>query len=356
MHNKICFFIGSLYRGGAERVISILANHYSQQGWDVEIALLLNTTIGYDLDKRIRIIDLSQKTGSYFSRFPKWIKGIRKHVQQSKPSIIVSFIGRINVLVLTACLGLRIPIIVSERNDPKHDGRSAVMLEYCNLIYMKAKAVIYQTKYEQSCFSSRLKNGVVIPNPVSVTVQLNSKKNPHEIVTVGRLQPQKNHAMLLVALSEVVKNYPDTVLRIYGDGGLRKQLEKMTKELQIDSNTEFCGNVLDLHNRINEANVFVLCSNYEGLSNALIEAMMLGMVCISTDYPGAEEVIINGVNGFLVPRNNASRLADIIQKVFVDRELSNDISKKAVLSSKQYTEYDVIKLWDAVIERQINVN
>ena len=108
---KIVFFIGSLAGGGAERVISILANHYASKDWQVEIVLLLKNEVGYKLDEKIKIVDLSGKHGSYFKNLPGWIAGIRKYIKTSKPDRVVSFIGRINVLVLMSTLGMKVPVL-----------------------------------------------------------------------------------------------------------------------------------------------------------------------------------------------------------------------------------------------------
>lgn len=347
MAKRISFFIGSMHNGGAERVISILANHYRRNGWDVDIALLLDTNIGYNLADDIQIIDLSQSGGSYYRRLPKWLRTIRQYVRTAKPDRIVSFVGRINVLVLTACLGMEVPIVVSERNDPRHDGRGPLMMKVCNWSYKRAKAVVYQTQYEKECFSSKLSNGVIIPNPVSVNVVPKIVERPFEIVTAGRLNQQKNQKMLVDAVAEV--GIPAVSLKIFGDGNLKEDLQKRINELGI--NAELCGNVSNLHEQINGACIFVLSSEYEGLSNALVEAMMLGLVCISTNYPGASEVISDGENGILVPCGNVSRLAEVIRDVLSNNKLRASLSNGALKSSEKYRESSVLKQWDRVIGR-----
>lgn len=351
MAKRVSFFIGSMHGGGAERVISIIANHYCQIGWNVDIALLFDKDIGYELDTRINIIDLAQSQGSYYKRLPKWLVGIRGYVKKTKPDRIVSFVGRINVLVLTACMGLKIPIIVSERNDPKHDGRSNLMLKICNWSYKRAKTVVYQTKYEQSCFSNKLKNGVVIANPVSIAVEPEKTARPFEIVTAGRLQPQKNQAMLIEAVAQIKEQFPMITLKIYGDGALKTVLQNRIEKLQLADIAELCGNVSDLHDRINGAGIFVLCSEFEGLSNALIEAMRLGLVCISTDYPGADELVIDGENGIIVPCGDVQSLTDAIITVFKDINFRNRLSTSALAFSKQYREAHVLVKWEEVIGR-----
>ena len=349
MSKKIAFFIGGMYGGGAERVISILANHYCSIGWNVDLVLLLSNKVEYKLDDKIRIVDLVQKKGAYYKRLPKWLVQIRKYVKKERPDRIVSFIGRINILVLTACLGLKIPIVVSERNDPKHDGRGSFMLKYCNRIYRHAKAVVYQTKYEQSCFSDKLKNGAIIANPVRIAVKPEPVQRPFEIVTAGRLLPQKNQSMLISAICELSQKFPEINLKIYGEGTLREQLNTQIKDNNAESFIELCGNASNLHERENGAGIFVLCSEFEGLSNALIEAMMLGLVCISTDYPGADELIEDGYNGIIVPCGDVKKLAETIDMVLSDNELRSKLSNNALASSEQYREKVVINKWEEII-------
>lgn len=348
---KISFFIGSMRRGGAERVISILANHYSKKGWDVEIALLLDTAVGYELDEKIKIHDLTAGKGSYFKRMPLWIKKIRGYVKDSKPDRIVSFIGRINVLVLNACRGIKIPIIVSERNDPRHDGRGNVMLWLCNESYKRASAIVHQTKYEESCFSKSLSSkSYIVPNPVKVYAD-SKKPSGLRVVTAGRLLPQKNHAMLVDAVSILKEDFPNIKLDIYGDGSLMEEIKSKINSMNLGDIVTLWGNVNDIHERIADAYAFVMTSEFEGLSNALIEAMTLGLACISTDYPGADEVIVHGKNGLLVPCRNAEKLADELRYIFTDKELFDTLRKNAKEISQKYCIEEVIKEWEAVIEK-----
>lgn len=349
---KIVFFIGSMGGGGAERVISILANHYASKNWDVEIALLLKNEVGYKLDEKIKIVDLSGKHGSYFKNLPGWIFGIRKYLKKTKPDKVVSFVGRINALVLMSTIGTKISAVVSERNDPKHDGRGRLMLTLCNKSYgfRHCKAVVHQTKYEESCFDASLsEKSYVIPNPVEVKAQRTDDQK-YRIVTAGRLIEQKNHKMLIDSLSSLKEEFPELCADIYGDGSLRAQLQE-----QIDSNgmTErivLCGNASDLHQKISNAGIFVMTSEFEGLSNALLEAMMLGIPCISTDYPGVDEVITDRENGILVPCGDVGKLSDEIRKLLTDDKLRENLSKNAYLTAESYKKDVVLKMWESVIE------
>ena len=332
---KISFFIGGMRRGGAERVISILANDYCSRGWDVDIVLLLQNAVEYDLNSRIRIVDLAKKSGGYVQNAPRWLLGIRRYLKERKPDRVVSFVGRINALVLTAAAGLKLPIVVSERNDPKNDGRGAVMQWYCNRAYRGAKAIVYQNEHEKSCFDKALEHkGIIIPNPVSVAAVKEDGFVP-VVATAGRLIAQKNQKILVDAMSMVHKRFPEAKCRIYGEGTLRSDLQAQIDALGLKDVVTLEGNVKDIHTRLAQCGIFALTSNFEGLSNALIEAMMVGLPCITTDYPGARELITDGENGLVVPMNDAAALAAALEKMIENQDGCADTLAKQAQQSAQ---------------------
>lgn len=351
---KISFFIGNMVSGGAERVISLLANDYARTGWDVDIVLLLKNEVNrkqFALDKSINIVDLSMKGNSYKTNAMCWLLSIRKYCKNRNPDCIISFIGRINALVLTATLGLNIPILVSERNDPRHDGRSKFMQWYCNKIYQRAAAIVYQTEYEKGCFDRRLdKKSFVIPNPVEVTVEGNITENEFELSTAGRLVDQKNQTLLIDAVSIVEKKYPQVECYIFGEGELRGKLEDKVAQLGLERNVHLPGNKTDVYKWVAKSSIFVMTSNFEGLSNALIEAMMLGKACISTDYPGASELIVDGRNGLIVPCNNPQELAKAIVRLFEQEEFRQEIKRNARIDSEKFKKPYVIEQWRHAVD------
>lgn len=346
---KIAFFIGSMKRGGAERVISMLANYYSNRGWNVDIIVLLENSVDYHLNCNINIIDFSIEGGTYKKNIFSWGKRIRKYIKRNSPDRIVSFIGRINALVLTSTIGFNTPIIVSERNDPRKDGRSKIILKYCNLIYKRAYAIVYQTEYEKSCFSNKLRNQYIIPNPIRIAT-VEHKIEKKEIVTAGRLMPQKNQKLLIDSFKNIRSKYPNIRLKIYGEGILRQQLQRQIDDLGLHESVELLGNISDLHEKIAGALMFVLTSEYEGLSNALLEAMMLGIPCISTNYSGAEEIITNKVNGLIVQKGDVDGLSKAMESLLEDKELLKKIKVEQKKTIEKYQYENVIKQWKNVIE------
>lgn len=351
---KITFFIGSMCRGGAERVISILANDYAAKGWNVDIVVLLHEAVEYPLNRAVRIVNLVGTTGSYTKNAAFWFKGIRDYLKKAKPECVLSFVGRINALVLTAAWGLKIPIVVSERNDPKHDGRGKLMQMYCNCIYRKAKAVIFQNEYEKTCFDDALtRKSYIIPNPVSVTTEQKKVPQQFKIITAGRLTEQKNQAMLIEAMSLVHREYPEVKCEIYGEGNLREWLQSQIEMQGLTEVMSLKGNVMNIHEQFANSSIFVLTSNFEGLSNALIEAMMVGLPCITTDYPGASELIRDGENGLIVPCGDSRALAKAILALLENNNgVMRRFAENAKKSSEQFKAERVLNLWHSVIEGQ----
>lgn len=346
---RIVFLIGSMGRGGAERVITILANNYAKKGWKVDIIMLLNSQCDYELDKNINLISICNEGKSRIKYFPKWIFNIRRYIVKNKPDRIISFIARINIITILSCIGLKQRIIISERNDPRSDGRSIVVRLATHILYPIANGIVFQTKWAQSCFSKRIqKKSVIIPNPIHVTTQALDKKEK-KIVAVGRLVEQKNHSMLINAFKKILEDHQDYKLYIYGEGRLRVELKKQIHELELTKAVFLPGNVSNIHEKIADAEMFVLSSNYEGLSNALLEAMMIGIPCISTDCAGSNEVIEDNLNGLIVPVGGEQEIIKGIKLLISDENLRNNISQNARITASKFKANAITRKWEKII-------
>ena len=156
--------------------------------------------------------------------------------------------------------------------------------------------------------------------------------------------------MLLKAFSKVSEELDCTKLHIFGDGGLKLEISDYAQSLGIGDKVIFEGNVSNIHERIADANVFALSSDYEGLSNALLEAMMMGLPCVSTDCAGSDEYIVDGENGRLVKVGNADEMAAALIDVLKDEEKTKLLAKNAKISSAEFEKDYVLKLWEKVID------
>lgn len=195
-----------------------------------------------------------------------------------------------------AITGLHIPLIYSERNDPNRVNQRKVDKIYRKIVEHRADEFVFQTTGAQKCYPKKVqKRSVVILNPLDVTgfPTHDFTVEKKEIVTVGRLEPQKNQKLLINAFSELAKDFPDYTLIIYGEGSLRNELENYIISKGLQSKVVLPGVKNNIQEYIKDASLFVLSSDYEGIPNALIEAMAIGLPCVSTDCSpgGARELI-----------------------------------------------------------------
>ena len=348
---KIAFIIGSMGCGGAERVVSILANSYSEAGWQVDILLLLKFQSAYKLRADIRLLDFCNNRIPRILYLPVWILRIRKYIKEAKADKLLSFIGRINIITLLAGLGLSRDIIISERTNPVRDGRSIIVKLASYITYPLAKGIIFQTEAARSCFPAYIRaKSVIIANPVKVETKALTQKSK-KIVSAGRLTREKNHRMLINAFAMLKASHPDYCLYIYGEGVLRAELEKQIIGLGLNASVFLPGNVADLHEHMADAEVFVLCSDYEGMSNALIEAMMMGLPCISTEYDGIGELIEDGVNGFLVNPADDEQLYRMLNILIENKERALYIGQQGQISVEHMRTENCLPVWRSFIEK-----
>ncbi|MDF2854534.1 MAG: glycosyl transferase group 1 [Neobacillus sp.] len=355
MKNKrITFILGSLRRGGAERVISILSRDYAEIGWDVDILLLLFSDIEYELHPNVKVYNFSGIEQSRMKRLPYWLKSIRRYVTNNEPDVVLAFAARINIIAQIACFGVKKRFFISERNDPRCDGRSKLVDLATKILYPKADGVVFQTKHAASYFP-KLRNSAIIANPISVEAYA-VKSTKKKLVAVGRLDTQKNHKMLINAFVQVVQKFQDCTLEIYGRGkGLENEIKKQIVDLGLENCIFLMGNVSNIHECIADASVFVLSSDYEGLSNALLEAMMMGLPCISTNCAGSDEYIRNGENGLLVPTNDENAMAQAINQMLSNDAKRQQYGKTAAEDAVAFMKENVLLQWHAFLDEDVKL-
>lgn len=341
-NRKIAFVLGSMGQGGAEKVISVLSRDYAEKGWDTDIIVLLDNRVEYDLHPSTRIIDFSGSKQSRIKRLPYWILSLRNYAKTNKPDVLLSFAARINIIVHIACRKIVPRLFVSERNDPCHDGRSGIVDRMTKYLYPKTDGVIFQTERAKVYFEN-LENGCIIPNPISVSTyaKLEKKKT---IVSVGSLKPQKNQKLLIDAFACIAAEFPEHQLVIYGEGMLREALEQQIAEFNLQERVLLPGGKRNIHECIADAELFVLSSDYEGLSNALLEALMMGLPCISTNSAGADEYI-DGSNGLVVPVADKAALAEAMRKMLLDDNFRKQCGVNAASKSAEFNTKSVLNKW-----------
>lgn len=332
-------------RDGAERVIAHLANTYAEKGFNVDIIVLLHNRCEYELHPNVNIVSFVRSDISRRKNLFYWVKSIRKYVKRENPEKVISFSMYVNIITIVACAGLHKEILISERNDPTSDGRTKLDVFLTNVLYRSADKIVFQTKRAMNSFPEPIrKRSRIIGNPVFVGCQASAIKR-NKIVTVGRLAPQKNQELLLEAFSIVTKKIPNLCLEIYGKGELLERLQNRCMQLGIDGQVSFKGNVSNVHDCIKDAKAFVLSSDFEGLSNALLEAMAMGLPCISTGCAGSDEIIYSGENGLLVNIGDVDGLSKAIIRVLSDEEFASKIGQNARKIGLLYNHNTIIEQW-----------
>lgn len=357
MNKKIMFVMNQMTSGGAERVVSILANKMSQQMDKISLVITFESEIHYSLNSEIDVIKFNINTNSsQISRNLLEIKKLINTFKENKPDIIISFIRNVNCIIAARIVG--IPVIISERNNPKYDPKSKFWRITRKIVYPYADGVVFQTEGARSYFNNSIKRkSCIIQNPIIDSIPIREHKENYnkEIVTIGRLCNQKDQITLIKAFNKFVKEHNDYKLIIYGEGDLRNKLEEEIKLLGIEEYVDMPGNYKDIHDKIKNAQVFVLSSIYEGYPNALIEAMAIGLPVISTSCEyGPSEIISNYNNGILVPVGDYNELEKEISKLVSDGNIMKKLSENAVKIREDLNVDIIVDKWMEYIIKVID--
>lgn len=345
------FFIGTLRNGGAERVVSILASQMAEQGMDTEILMYYDKPVFYEVSPKVKLTVVEKATGTKSKG--KNLIWLRKYFKENA-KVVISFLAPFNMMALTANLGSNTPIIVADRNDPTKIPSKYAVRKVRDVLYRFADGIVVQTEKNKAYFSKAVqKKSIVIYNPVDlkeyagIALQIPKEK---KIVTAGRLMPQKNQEMMIHAFAEILKKHPGYKLEIYGDGPSEDELRNLVEELGISENVFLPGNVKDLHDKIKTAEIFALSSEYEGMPNALIEAMCLGLPCVSTKVSGATDLIIHKKNGMLTELDDQEGFKNALLELIENPEMTANISKNAVKLNEYLELSKILNQWIAFIK------
>lgn len=350
---KIMFVIGVLSNGGAERVISVLAKGFIELGYRVEILTIYGKKNDYIEDKRIIIHPIQNNCKSKLLRILTIIFQMRKIIKKSKPDILISFVAIINIYTIIANAFLNTKLIVSERNDPYQNPENKYIRKIRDILYKYCDGYVFQTIDAMKYFDDKIQTkGIIIPNPIKENLPKWDKKNTEKlIISASRLVKQKNLPMLIKAFAKLKRDYPDYKLKIFGEGKLRNQLLKLIKDLNLKNEVFLPGFSSEIHEAMTKSRLFVLSSNYEGISNAMLEALAIGVPVISTDSPigGARMFIKHGENGLLTEVGNTEDLYKAMKRIISDPDFSNNLSINAQSIRTKLSTETIVNKWNNYI-------
>lgn len=352
---KISFITANLGAGGAERVTSLLANQFCQKGYDVEIVLFRERLVFYELDEQVKVVVIGEQCHSEtMGRKMLWL---RKYMKESKPDVVIPFRVSVYCTTILSLLGLSVPIIASERIDPHIPDSYWTCLR--KLLLPFVKHLVVQTEYIKSYYPKFIqKKTSIIYNPVneeSLSPPLPSREGRlNRIISVGRLYPQKNQAMMIRAFAKVADEFPDWQLVIYGEGPLRESLELIVESLEMKDRVLLPGRTEHVVEELRKSKLFCMSSDYEGMSNAMIEAICVGLPIISTNVSGTEELIKDGKNGFLVTPNDEEQMAQCFNTLMGNEELLTRFSGYNKNLSSRFKKETIVDQWEQLLNEIIS--
>ncbi|WKU19012.1 glycosyltransferase [Advenella alkanexedens] len=331
---NILFVIPTLQQGGAERVMSELANEFvNQQGITVHLVLLADSKDFYQINKKVIVHRLGFKNTGKIRKLKSEISTffkLRNLLKKQKPTAVLSFMEKYNVFTLLASSFLGLKIFVSDRSNPRTLPPFHIYL-LRKFTYKNAAGVIAQTSLAKEQLWKQTKNNniKIIPNPLRNVILFPEVPKEKLIINVGRLVPEKGQKYLLEAFS--LLNAPEWKLVILGDGPLLQSLIFQAKKLNILDRLIMPGAVKNVDEWLARSSIFAFSSISEGFPNALIEAMAAGLPCVSFDCDaGPRDIIENGRNGFLVPNADAILLAKKLDEIINNPGIGDHASNIAV--------------------------
>jgi GalNAc-alpha-(1->4)-GalNAc-alpha-(1->3)-diNAcBac-PP-undecaprenol alpha-1,4-N-acetyl-D-galactosaminyltransferase len=360
---KICIVISQLGGGGAERVVASMANYWAGKGWDISIASLADDTQppAYELNPRIGYTALGvahRETNSVWNpmNFLRLWR-LRKAIAETSPDVVISHIDKVNIAVLIATIGLRIPIVVTEHIDPLVCPLDKVWHTLRRLTYPLAERIVVLTQRSVECFPERMRGRVeVIPNAVVLRIpnrveQMERGFTGHTIVGMGRLCPQKGFDLLLQAFSLVEDRHPQWTVTIIGEGPDRAELEALRDELGLTGRVSFPGWMDQPHAFLMEADLFVMPSRFEGFPLALCEAMACGLPVIASDCrTGPREIVQDDTSGVLVPPEDVDALARAMDRLMSNETEREKLGTSAAKVRESLSLEAVMGMWENLLD------
>lgn len=354
---KILFYINTIGGGGAERVMTNLAKQFAESNCEVIFVTSFPVEREYPLDDRVQRYSLEEqeiKQSRILKNLTR-IKKLRNLCKKHKPDVVIAFMAEPNFRAICATRGLPVKTIVSVRNDPNKEYAGKLGHFIGKRILPLADGCVFQTEDAMKWFPTQLqKKSRIIYNAVKPEFyRIEREPVPGRIVTCGRLTGQKNHAMLIDAFANVSKDYQDLHLHIYGSGELKDLLQKQIDSLGLQERVLLMGATNHVPEVLRTTDIFVLSSDYEGMPNALMEALATGVPSISTDCPcgGPRMLIENEKNGLLVPVGDQEAMENALRKMLSDRVFTEATGAEARRRAVEYLPEKIFEEWRGYIHQ-----
>jgi len=348
----VAILVTALGAGGAEHVIAQLGRHFAEG--DRRVTLISFDAPGdpvyHVFDERLNLVRLGCASAGISGNLRK-VSRLREVLRAGRPELLLSFLTKNNLLASIATAGLPIRWIACERNNPERQGANPLWNALLKLAYRGADAIVCQTSAVRRCFPPAVRSRLcVIPNPIAPS-DLKPIDSGSRLVAVGRLDRQKGFDILIDAFARVASDHPQWQLHIWGEGPEQADLERRIADHLLTDRIILRGVSARPRGWIEEADVFVLSSRYEGFPNVLGEALSAGLPVIATDCDfGPSEMLSHGIDGWLVPPEQPAALVSALNRVLGDATLRSGLASRAGAAAERFAPPGVMARWDRLIE------
>lgn len=353
---KLGFLIKDLSSGGAERATVSLANYFAQHSNEVEIITFNGSDSFYPLEESVTVhtADLGELSQSIsINRILGLIKRffvIRKLVKSENLDVLIGMSFAMTWYAVLATVFTKTKSVGTERSNPYRYKATKLNTFLRKLFYLFADGYIFQTERAAEFFGGKKKDrDIIIPNAIfnetvySLSPPVERKKI---ICATGRLIPLKRFDLLINAFSDIADQIPEYMLFIFGEGDEKKNLQDQIKALGLEDRIFLAGTDPQAVRFINHASVFVLSSDFEGMPNALLEALAMGVPCVSTQCEmGPDELIENNVSGILTEVGNRKQLSEAILKIINNPNLAKSLSENGRKLIKTHSIENISRQW-----------
>lgn len=355
---RVLFVLPSLGAGGSERVVTTLANHWAQQGRQVGIANFDDPAFSpfYPLADEVALFRLGLPAASgglpaQILQTARRIKALERVYREFEPDVVISFLTKANVMSVLAARRSRIPVIISERNNPTLQHFNAFWRAARAYTYPKAFSFVTMTKGAAEYYPERQRPRTsIIPNPVNLPESWQDRRKGNTITAVGRLTDQKQFHLLIDAFAQIAADFPDWNLVIWGEGSARADLEQQRARLGLDDRIALPGLTEQPGQWVETADIFVLSSAYEGWPNVIVEAMAAKLPVVAFDCEhGVSDMIEDGVTGRLVPLGDVPGLARGMASLLKDPDLRQALARRAGEASARYDTGVIADQWSRIV-------
>ena len=354
---KILFLNTNIGYGGASKMMAEVANNLCRSH-EVTLLTFRDSSLSQSLapeinhvhnplySHKIKVLEMAGQ-----------IRALHKYLKRERFDLAVAFLHPSHYMLTLAAKGTKTKVLLSERGDPYSRRNGGLFVRAVEKVIQRADAYVFQSEGARDAYPKKCrKKGRVIVNA------LPKKELPRHcpetaekvIVHVARMELiQKRQDVMLRAFARFLETHPDYTLRFLGDGPEEEDMKRLAEELGVAGSVEFLGACKNVPQLIVNAEMFVLTSDYEGLPNAVLEAMAVGLPCISTDCSpgGARMIIEDGQNGFIVPCGDAESLADRMSRLADDASLRKQYSERAVRSLDRFDQAAVNAEWQTFVEQ-----